>query len=959
MMAAARVAVAAVAVWMAGANSAPAAPPADGTVRIALADDGRSYSVTAPGFAGFRAGFFATIETGGGTQVLASATGTPSGSPPRTGAEATPFGPVAVTTIALQFDRERIDLLLRFGPLPGGRGVFVQAGIRNGGADAVRLVALGPAVAALQPAGTTDEWLLTGLHPATPVIASPGQLDSPLEIHEYGGLYRRDGTGFLFGPAGASAAYVSARFASAPAGGLAMDLRADMGRVRVDPGETRWGQGIVLWMEPPQAALAGWADWVARTHGAPADPRALSGWSSWNFFGRAVTGADVREVIDAVARDPDRWRPDVIQIDEGYTPVKFPGGLGDYARQVAGIGVRPGLKLDLRMESGSTELVQIARRRGFTYLKLGCVGTPRPWPEKKTAFEALRDRIAAARTAAGPDTYLLYCAEQPNRAVVGHADASRIGRQATRAGVRGAIDDVLRSFPLGGRWYAADCDSYYLGTDIGDVSRIEGGWPLVRTWMSMVGLSCGAAITCDPWHWEEFGPYRRNLEVLTPPARERTEVSDLCTGREWPRLVGRVRRDWGDWTVALLWNPAAVEQAVELDFARAGMDPRRRYAVWSFWDDRYLGVAEGAWTTPRLGPSASQHLCFTDLGPASTRPVLIGSNLHIYCGAAEIRRVTSLRDAMEIELTDAGARDGDLFVYSRRTPVLRAATGCRVSGPAKGGENVWRIGVHDRRRGAPQRIELGILLPVTSQTWFWVLAAVAAVSLLYGARRYLVALRLEREHALAAERARIARDMHDEVGSKLARLSLLGEMASDDPSTRAVDRTRAHEIARGVREAAGELEHIIWTVNPRHDTIAGLAHRVCQHAEEYFAETSVRCRFGVPPDLPTRPMRPDARAAVFRAVKEALANVLKHAGAATVDVGLRIDGDGFEIRIADDGRGFDPGGAAPARGGNGLPGMRERMGRLGGECRIESAPGRGTTVTLRWPLDKDGAGGGE
>ena len=958
MTAAARGAVVAVAAWMAGAQPVPAAPPADGGVRIALADDGRSYSVTAPGFTGFRAGFSVTIEAGGGTQMLASAAGTPAAAP-QAGVEATPLGPMALTNIALTFERERIGLLLRLGPLPGGRGVFAQAGIRNGGAAPVRVVRLGPASAELRPAGASNEWLLTGLHPATPVLAEPGDFAPSREVHECGGLYRRDGTGFLFGPAGAPSAYVYARFAAAPAGGLSMDLWADMSRVRVDPGETRWGQGIVLWMEPPPAAIAGWADWVARTHGAPSEIRALSGWSSWNFFGRAVTGADVREVIDAIARDPDRWRPDVVQIDAGYTPGKFSDGLGDYARQVAGLGVRPGLKLDLRLESGSTELVQIARRRGFTYLKLGFPGTPRPWPETMTALEVSRDRIAAARAAAGPDAYLLYCGEQPNRAAVGHADASRIGRQAARVGVRGAIDDVLRSFPLGGRWYAVDCDSYYLGTDIRDVSRIEGGWPLVRTWMSMVGLSCGAAITCDPWHWEEFGPYRRNIEVLTPPARERTEVTDLCTGREWPRLVGRVRRDWGDWTVALLWNPAAVEQAVELDFARAGMDPRRRYAVWSFWDDRYLGVAEGSWTTPRLGPSASQHLCFTDLGPAATRPVLIGSSLHIYCGAAEIRRVTSLRDAMEIELTDAGARDGDLFVYSRRMPVLRAAAGCRVSGPAKGGENVWRIGVHDRRRGALQRIELGILLPVTSQTWFWVLAAVAVVSLLYGARRYLVALRLEREHALAAERARIARDMHDEVGSKLARLSLLGEMASDDPATRAEDRTRAGEIARGVREAAGELEHIIWTVNPRHDTIAGLAHRVCQHAEEYFAETAVRCRFGLPPDLPARPMRPDARAAAFRAVKEALANVLKHAGAATVDVGLRIDGDAFEIRIADDGRGFDPGDEARFRGGNGLPGMRERMARLGGECRIESAPGRGTTVTLRWPLDRDGTGGGE
>ncbi len=87
----------------------------------------------------------------------------------------------------------------------------------------------------------------------------------------------------------------------------------------------------------------------------------------------------------------------------------------------------------------------------------------------------------------------------------------------------------------------------------------------------------------------------------------------------------------------MLWNPGTSEAAITLDFARAGLDPQRRYAVWSFWDNRYLGVAKGSWTTPTLAPSASQHLCFTDLDRTPNKPVLVGSNLHIFCGGAEIR----------------------------------------------------------------------------------------------------------------------------------------------------------------------------------------------------------------------------------------------------------------------------------------------------------------------------------
>ena len=75
---------------------------------------------------------------------------------------------------------------------------------------------------------------------------------------------------------------------------------------------------------------------------------------------------------------------------------------------------------------------------------------------------------------------------------------------------------------------------------------------------------------------------------MPPPGKERTVVLDLGISRDWPRLVSHVMREWGNSTVALLWNLGDTERAITLDFAQAGMDPNRRYAVWSFWDSRYL-----------------------------------------------------------------------------------------------------------------------------------------------------------------------------------------------------------------------------------------------------------------------------------------------------------------------------------------------------------------------------------
>jgi hypothetical protein len=99
-------------------------------------------------------------------------------------------------------------------------------------------------------------------------------------------------------------------------------------------------------------------------------------------------------------------------------------------------------------------------------------------------------------------------------------------------------------------------------------------------------------------------------------------------------------------------------------------------------------------------------------------------------------------------------------------------------------------------------------------------------------------------------------------------VSVLGELAVDDFAGSPEDQMRVREITLGVRDAAGELEHIIWAMNPKHDTLVGLAHRICQIAEEYFADTPVQCLFESLPELPAQVMRPDACEAVIQAPRK-------------------------------------------------------------------------------------------
>ena len=229
---------------------------------------------------------------------------------------------------------------------------------------------------------------------------------------------------------------------------------------------------------------------------------------------------------------------------------------------------------------------------------------------------------------------------------------------------------------------------------------------MLRTWISMMGLSCGAALTSDPWHWPEMKEDLRMVEIMQPPAKEPVEVLDLGTGKEWPRIASLVRRPWGNQAVVLLWNPGQKPKSIDFQLSQAGLDGNQPHAVWSFWDDKFLGVAKGSWTTSTLAPAACQQLVFTPVEEAGNRPVLIGSNLHIHAGAAEVAKVDAGEGRIAVTLTDAGAREGDLFFWSVKPLEVESSEGLEIGGLVGAGEHVWKVNVKSRQSGKPQTLQL-------------------------------------------------------------------------------------------------------------------------------------------------------------------------------------------------------------------------------------------------------------
>ncbi len=248
------------------------------------------------------------------------------------------------------------------------------------------------------------------------------------------------------------------------------------------------------------------------------------------------------------------------------------------------------------------------------------------------------------------------------------------------------------------------------------------------------------------------------------------------------------------------------------------------------------------------------------------------------------------------------------------------------------------------------------VLPQFWQTWwFHTLTVLAAVALVAGVvlfitrRRMRLKLeRIERQQALERERTRIAKDIHDHLGANLTRISLLSQSAHGELENPAQAAAQLERIYDTSRELTRSMDEIVWAVNPQHDTLDSLASYLGNFAQEYLSSINIRCRLDVPLHLPHWPITAEMRHNVFLAFKEALHNVIKHAGANEVSLTLATDENGFTLALRDNGRGFDPGKISPPTGrGNGLKNMQQRLEKMGGNFEINSLPGTGTEIKFR------------
>lgn len=204
---------------------------------------------------------------------------------------------------------------------------------------------------------------------------------------------------------------------------------------------------------------------------------------------------------------------------------------------------------------------------------------------------------------------------------------------------------------------------------------------------------------------------------------------------------------------------------------------------------------------------------------------------------------------------------------------------------------------------------------------------------------------LEKQQAIEKERTRIATDMHDDFGASLSRIKFLSEklqlFAPADPA----EKNDLEKISLYSDEMAEKMNEIVWALNQRYDSLGDLVSFCRSYASEYLQDKNIKLTFAEDAQGEEK-IQGEVRRNIFLVIKEALRNIVKHAGATEVIIRFSRNNDKKEltVSIADNGKGIDLTNIRPFA--NGLENMKKRMADINGQILIESNNGTDISITV-------------
>lgn len=256
-----------------------------------------------------------------------------------------------------------------------------------------------------------------------------------------------------------------------------------------------------------------------------------------------------------------------------------------------------------------------------------------------------------------------------------------------------------------------------------------------------------------------------------------------------------------------------------------------------------------------------------------------------------------------------------------------------------------------------EKLIIVVNAPFWQKTWFYVCAAVTLLAIIiyitFFVSRQKIKKRLqqlEKQAAIDAERNRISRDMHDEIGSGLTHIALLSELIQTQQKTERTIKNDLGSISIAARKLVESMSEIIWALNPQNDSLENLLSYVREQMQQLFEPFKLILTIDFPDEVPQIKLSNEQRRNLYLVTKEALNNVMKHACANNVKLSLRLDADQLSFEVSDDGRGMQ--GNTTRLTGNGLKNMRKRMEDIGGTIEWLNQE-KGLKIVFKLNLEKN------
>ncbi len=241
----------------------------------------------------------------------------------------------------------------------------------------------------------------------------------------------------------------------------------------------------------------------------------------------------------------------------------------------------------------------------------------------------------------------------------------------------------------------------------------------------------------------------------------------------------------------------------------------------------------------------------------------------------------------------------------------------------------------------PEAVEFSISVPWWNSWWFYSSCIIAMSLAFYGFYSY----RINQLRKIYRMRNKISRDLHDEIGTTLSGIGLYVEMAKEQLARNKDKEAKKslEVISENAKAMIGTMSDIVWTVNPRHDTLDKVLSKLEAFAREVTTPKNIRLHVEHDTGTQTINMQMPARRNIYLICKEAITNAVKYSGCENLYFRFLKSGTHYNIIIEDDGKGFDVAGESS---GNGLYNMVNRAKEIKAHVTISSGGDKGTTVRV-------------